>query len=136
MTTSTAIPTTIQIRRSRLLGLLAAVAILTAAITWALSAFALDDGSSSTRRTSVLTGTPISTTSAAQDAARVPSIMALTPARLAAGALGTGYALPTAHLGPTLASVLASMGPETRRYTKAVTSLTFTQLAAGAAGHP
>jgi hypothetical protein len=54
MTTSTAIPVTIQIRRSRLLGLLAGVAILTAAITWALSAFALDDSSSSTRRTSVL----------------------------------------------------------------------------------
>jgi hypothetical protein len=33
MTTSTAIPVTIQIRRSRLLGLLAGVAILTAAIT-------------------------------------------------------------------------------------------------------
>jgi hypothetical protein len=136
MTTSTAIPATIQIRRSRLLGLLAAVAILTAAITWALFAFALDDSSSSTRRTPVLTGTPISTTSAAQDAARVLSIMALTPARLAARALGTGYALPTAHHGPTLASVLASMRPETSRYTKAVMSLTFTQLAVGAAGHP
>jgi hypothetical protein len=136
MTTSTAIPAAIQIRRSRLLGLLAAVAILTAAITWALSAFALADSSSSTGQTSVLTGTLISTTSAAQDAARAPSIMALTPSGLAARALGTGYALPTAHHGPTLASVLTSMRPETRRYTRAVMSLTFAQLAAGAASHP
>jgi hypothetical protein len=67
---------------------------------------------------------------------RVPSIMALTPAGLAAGALGTGYALPSAHRLPTVASVLASMSPQTRRYTKAVMALTFAQLGAGAAGHP
>jgi hypothetical protein len=63
-------------------------------------------------------------------------IMALTPARLAAGALGTGYQLPRAQHGPTIASVLASMDPKTRRYTEKIMALTFTQLAAGAAGHP
>ena len=41
----------------------------------------------------------------------VPSIMSLTPARLAAGALGTGYALPSTSSGPTMESVLASMSP-------------------------
>jgi hypothetical protein len=63
-------------------------------------------------------------------------IMALTPARLAAGALGTGYQLPKAQHGPTIASVLASMDPKTRQYTEKIMALTFTQLAAGAAGHP
>ena len=68
--------------------------------------------------------------------AAMATIMALTPARFAAGALGTGYALPSRQSGPTVASVVASMSPQTRRYTKAVMSLTFAQLAAGAAGSP
>ena len=63
-------------------------------------------------------------------------IMALTPARLAAGALSTGYQLARAQHGPTIASVLASMDPKTRLYTEKIMALTFTQLAAGAAGHP
>ena len=62
--------------------------------------------------------------------------MSLTPARLAAGALGLGYALPHVQRGPTMESILASMSPETRRYTRAVMALTFRQLAAGAAGSP
>ena len=52
------------------------------------------------------------------------------------GALGTGYQLPRAQHGPTIGSVLASMDPKTRRYTEKIMALTFTQLAAGAAGHP
>jgi len=74
--------------------------------------------------------------SASQGAQSAPSIMSLTPAELAAGALGLGYALPQAQHGPTTASVLASMSPSTRRYTKAITALTFAQLKAGAAGAP
>ena len=79
---------------------------------------------------------PVVTASAAQDALRVPSIMSLTPKELATGALGTSYALSSAPTGPTLTAVLGSMSPETRRYTKAIMSLTFAQLAAGAAGSP
>ena len=78
----------------------------------------------------------VSGPSAAQDASRVPSIMSLTPARLAAHALGIGYALPEPETGPTVESVLASMSPATRRYTRAIMNLTFAQLAAGAAGQP
>jgi hypothetical protein len=74
--------------------------------------------------------------SAAQDATRVRSILSMTPAELAGGALGTGYALPATQQGPSVASVLASMDPQTRRYTQAITALTFNQLAAGAAGQP
>ena len=74
--------------------------------------------------------------SAVLDAGKVPSIFSLTPMGLASGVLGLGYALPTAEHGPSVASVLASMDPQTRRYTKAIMALTFKQLAAGAAGHP
>ncbi len=42
------------------------------------------------------------------NSAAMASIMALTPARFAAGALGAGYALPTRQSGPTMAAVLAS----------------------------
>ena len=62
--------------------------------------------------------------------------MSLTPAGLAADALGTGYALPSAQKGPTMESVLASMSPQTREYTQRIMNLTFAQLAAGAAGQP
>ena len=73
----------------------------------------------------------------AAPAATAPAwLMSLTPAQLASGALGLGYALPSTTNGPTTASVLASMSPQTRRYTRAVTSLTFGELAAGAAGSP
>jgi len=71
-----------------------------------------------------------------QDAGRTPWIMSLTPAGLAANAFGTGYALPSAHKGPSVESVLASMSPQTREYTERIMNLTFAQLAAGAAGQP
>ena len=53
--------------------------------------------------------------------------MSMTPAQLAGVRIGTGYQLP---------AVLASMSPETRRYTESIMNLTFEQLAAGAAGQP
>jgi hypothetical protein len=65
--------------------------------------------------------------------------MALTPARLAAAANKTAARVPKrnrADKAPTLAAVLASMTPETRRYMQKVISLTFAQLAAGATGSP
>jgi len=45
MTISTPVPTTIQLRRSRLVGLMAAVAAWVAAITCALLVFAVDSRS-------------------------------------------------------------------------------------------
>ena len=65
----------------------------------------------------------------------VRSVMDLTPGDLAGGGLG-GYALPRRQGGPTLAEVLASMSPESRRYVTTLMRLTFRQLAGGAAGHP
>ena len=179
MTVSSSIPSTIEIRRSRLFGGALVVAAAAAGLTWALLAFAVD--TSSSPNVSKAAGTPAgvvqqaqqygrglsqigkwgtpagavrqagqygrglsnvaalgtpASSSAAQDAKLVTSILALTPLQIASGGLGTGYALPTVGRGPTIESVLASMSPETRRYTKAVMALTFGQLAAGAAGHP
>ena len=155
MTVSPSIPATIEIRRSRLFGGALAVAAAAAAVTWGLLAFATSPATSPdaqleqavTRQIQLeqaqsygrgLTeiGTIATHGSAAQDARKVPSLMTLTPARLAAGALGTGYQLPEVHHGPTVESVLASMSPSTRRWTRAVMALTFRQLAAGAAGSP
>jgi hypothetical protein len=106
MSVSASIPATVHIRRSRLAGLIAAVAALTAAVTWSVLALAFDGESGGS--TSAAPTSEVTVSSAAADARRIPSIMALTPARLAAGALGTGYALPGTQHGPTTASVLAA----------------------------
>jgi len=151
MSTSITAPATVQIGRSRLVALVVAVAALAAVVTWAVTAFAFDSNTTSAAPSSraavvynplppaSLHGTVAagpSSASAASAAQKVTSIMSLTPAGLADGVLGTGYALPTAQNGPTTASILASMSPKTRQYTKAIMNLTFGQLAAGAAGQP
>ncbi len=79
------------------------------------------------------TSTPASAQTAQATSHKV-TLMQLTPGQIAGGALG-GYALPSVK-GPSLQQVLASMSPQTRRYTERIMSLTFQQLAAGAAGHP
>jgi len=102
-------------------------------------AFAFDGGSSSTTATAapaVQGNRSYLGRHTGVDSTRTPSVMSVTPAGLAANALGTGYALPSAQEGPSVESVLASMTPQTREYTKRIMNLTFTQLAAGAAGQP
>jgi Nickel responsive protein SCO4226-like len=140
MSASATIPATVQIRRSRLLGLIGLVAALAAVVTWIVLAFAFDNGSSgaaSSGKANVSHAAPAYPGSPLQDAKRDPSFMSLTPMRIATGALGGGYQqVPVHQTGPTVASVLASMSPETRRYTKAIMNLSYAQLAAGAAGHP
>lgn len=155
----------VEIRRSRLFGLVAAVAVLAAAATWALSSYAFDTSSRHTQVSRHTQAGASATTAAvssltAQERAAIQSIsslsglagaqqspvstgagkqespiMSMTPAELQAGALG-GYALPTVHGGPTLEEVLASMSPATRRYTEKIMALTIAQLQAGAAGSP
>jgi hypothetical protein len=156
MNVSTAIPQTVQIRRGRLLGLIAGVAALTAAITWAVLALAGETGgvarTSAAAQPLALPIPPMAVTapaqsvnlpippmavtraSAAPDTRVVRSIMDLTPGDLAGGGLW-GYDLGNEQSGPT-ADAFASMSPRTQRYTEAVMGLTFEQLAAGAAGHP
>lgn len=117
-------------RRWFLIGAAALAAVVVGAV------LALTVGSGSTTSGSAATGGSGSVSTASQGGSTMAAIMALTPARFAAGALGLGYALPQAQHGPTTASVLASLSPATRRYTKAVMALTFAQLKAGAAGSP
>jgi hypothetical protein len=188
MSVSHSIPATVEIRRGRLFGLVAAVAVLAAAVTWILVARAFDSGSSTPTAvtapavqgymsyfgphpaTATDTPAPFSLGTAIADYQAAnsqpfslgtaiadyqrnsqafslstaiapyqrenPSIMSLTPAGLAANALGTGYALPSAQKGPSVESVLESMSPQTREYTKRIMNLTFARLAAGAAGQP
>ena len=113
-----------------------AVAVVPAvAITGVLLAFTVGTGSEKALP-SASTRALAPASPATQDLRSVPSIMSMTPAQLAGDDLGTGYALPSASSGPTMDQVLASMAPATRRYTEAITALTFAQLAAGAAGSP
>jgi hypothetical protein len=142
MNVSTTIPQTVRIPRGRLLGILVAVAALAVAITWAVLTLVGDTGSDQARSSATasapslpIPSVAVTRASAGQQARPVRSIMDLTPGDLAGGGLG-GYALPSRQSAQTLSEVLASMSPQTRRYTEEVMSLTFEQLAAGAAGHP
>ena len=114
MSTYPSIPATVEIKRGRLFGLVVGSAALAAAVTWVLSAYAFDSGGS----TATAGSAPVVQgymsylgphPAVATDSTRTSSIMSLTPADLAANALGIGYALPTAHKGPNMESVLASM---------------------------
>ena len=109
--------------------------MLSAGLTAAVFVFAVGTGSEQSAP-SISAKPSTAAAPVAQGRHAVDPVMSLTPARLAAGALGTGYALPTVPRGPTVEQVLASMSPQTRAYTKAIMSLTFAQLAAGAGGHP
>jgi hypothetical protein len=154
MSVSGSIPATVQIRRGHLLGLIGVVAALAACVTWVVTAFAFDTGTSGAVSSSQATATSAAaqrapatftmtrkqieglSTMAQQTGRRADPLMSVTPAQLAGVGLGTGYQLPNAQSSPSAAAILASMSPETRRYTESVMNLTFEQLAAGAAGQP
>ena len=155
MSVSASIPATVQIRRGHLLGLMGGVAALAVCVTWVVTAVAFDTGTSGAVSSSQAASARVAATqqapatftmtrkqiealsTMAQQSGRVADpIMSMTPAQLAGVGLGTGYQLPNPQRSPTAAAVLASMSPETRRYTEAVMNLTFEQLAAGAAGQP
>jgi hypothetical protein len=163
MNLSTTIPTTVQIGRGRLLGLVAGVAAAAAGISWAVSTYAVDTGTkpaavaSSSVRASRASAEAIPTLT--PDERRwVESVTGLTPEQLAAGAASAGFgtgnvssapagvnalSLPIPVTGyldaikaprvPTRAEVLASLTPAERRHVTAVMALTPEQLAAGAA---
>jgi hypothetical protein len=145
---------TVEIRRNRLLALVAGVAALAAVVTWALSTYAVSTSNPHTQSGSLsrLAGGPQNTftvpasavhsysglasgRAAVNSGDREAVIMSITPAALQAGALG-GYALPSVQRGPTTEQILASMSPATRHWTQMVMSRTFAQLKGGAAGWP
>ena len=117
-------------RRWFVIGTAALVAVVIGAV------LALTVGSRSATSGSTASADSRSVSSASQGGSTMATVMALTPARFAAGALDYGYALPQVQHSATVAQVLASLSPSTRRYTKAVMSLSFAQLKAGAAGSP
>ena len=151
MSVSASIPATVQIRRGHLLGLIGVAAALAACVTAVVTAVAFDSGTSGavSKSTSVSASQRVPatftmtrkqivglSTMAQQTAGHADPLLSMTPAQLAGVGLGTGYQLPSAQSSPTSATVLASMSPETRRYTESVMNLTFAQLDAGGAGHP
>jgi hypothetical protein len=123
--TKIAVETRNRHRRLAVAAVVAVFAAILASTAVAVTAGARGSAASTRPRSIVLANSPAMTT-----------IMALTPERLAAGAFDSRYALPAKQARPTMAAVLASMSPATRRYTKQIMSLTFAQLAAGAAGSP
>jgi hypothetical protein len=133
-----AVSTTVEIRRDRLIALIAAVAVLATGITWAFSTYAVNvrDATAQNGSSGRASMSPAVGTHTALDAGSPRSLIAsMTPAGIQAGALG-GYALPTNTSNLTLYEVLASLDPATRRYTKMIMGLTVDQLRAGAAGSP
>jgi hypothetical protein len=145
MSVSVSIPQTVQIRRNRFVGVIAGVAALAAAATWAVLALGLDTGGQAQRAASAqptvislpIPSVPIdlSKVPTAEHGRRIHSVMDLTPGDVAGGGVW-GYGLPTVDSGPTTAEVLAAMSPQTRRYTERLMGLTFSELAAGAGGTP
>ena len=111
MSTSPSIPATVEIKRGRFISLVGAVAALAAAVTWIAGRVrvrqrqldgdveqrsGIRDLQSASARVPARDGRgrPRFDAGRGGDARKVPSIMSLTPAGLAEGALGTGYALP------------------------------------------
>src|SRR5215471_12258290 len=100
--------------RGRLIALVAGVAVLAAVIGWALSTYAVGAGARADRPSSrSATAAVHQSTLRVSSGDRAAVIMSITPAALAAGALG-GYALPSTRSRPTTKQILASMDPATR----------------------
>ena len=75
-------------------------AVLSAGLTAAVFVFAVGTGSEQSAPSIAGKARPPRRRPSAQGRHAVDPVMSLTPARLAAGALGTGYALPTVPRGP------------------------------------
>jgi hypothetical protein len=102
---STTVPTTVQIRRSRLLGFVAGVAAAAAGITWALTTYAVDTGT----ETASVASSPVSASKRSQEVIAgftlrekqwVKAVTELTPEQLAAGAASAGFG--TGNVGAVL----------------------------------
>jgi hypothetical protein len=115
MSLTTTVPTTIEITRRRLWGLIVAIAAAAAVVTWALIA-ALDPRSDTSSPTARTRDEVLASLSPAARA-YVEGIEALSPLQLAAG-FGTD---PVAALGLT---------PETRQRVEAIAALSPEELAA------
>jgi len=121
MNITTTIPGQIEIRRSRLAALVVAVATLVAVVTWALTAYAFDNGSAQAEP-QTLTRTSVLTSLTPSERRYVNAITSMSPAALRA-AFGTDAT-------SARAAVLATLTPTERRHVLQVLALTPRQLAA------
>ena len=143
MTVSTHIPATIQMRRSRLFGLVAAVALVAAGITSALLIFAVDPDNGATRSSQPAVSSP-----SLSDQSYVKGITSLTPAQQAAAFGGqravqeaAGFKQFAKGISSTaraqqVGAVLGALGldAQDRQYVQGITSLTPAQQAVAFGG--
>jgi hypothetical protein len=117
MSVSTPIPRTVELRRSRLIGLVAVVAVLAAGITWALLTFVVDSGSGSAQESA--TPAAVRSQLSPSEQRYVKGISALTRVQQAAAFGGPGGVLDALGLDP-----------QDKRYVKGIASLTPAEQAA------
>ncbi len=130
MTVSPSIPTTIEMRRSRLVGVVTAAALAAALITWALLTFAVDTGTDAAHVSVRPTSAPASPGFDAlglspQERQYVQGITSLTPAQQAA-AFGSPRTLEDQELG----AALDALSARDKQYVKGITALTKKEQAA------
>jgi len=116
MTVSPSIPTTIEMRRSRLVGVVTAAALVAALTTWALLTFAFDTGTNEGQVSALPTTAPVSSSS-------------LSMQRFANGISSMAQAQESAAVLFAL-----GLGPQDRQYVQGITSMTPAQLAAAFGG--
>jgi hypothetical protein len=116
MSATTTVPTTIQLSRGRLTGLMLTAAALAALITWALLVFAVGSESAAPSRAA---SADVLASLGPQERQFVEGIMALTPAQLAA-AYGAGRG-----------DVLSTLSPQERSFVEGISSMSPEQIAAG-----
>jgi hypothetical protein len=118
MNASTSVPTTIQLRPTRLAGLLVAAAAVAAVVTWALLVFAVNQGTENAQR-DISSSDAVLSSLTTQQRQYVEGVMALSPAELAA-TYGTGRG-----------DVVSTLDPEIRRFVEGIASMSPEQIAAG-----
>ena len=103
MNATTSVPTTIQLRPTRLAGLMVAAAAVAAVVTWALLVFAVNQGTENAQR-DIASNDAVLSSLTTQQRQYVEGVMALSPAELAA-AYGTGRGDVVSTLEPAGAPV-------------------------------
>ena len=118
MNATTSVPTTIQLRPTRLAGLMVAAAAVAAVVTWALLVFAVNQGTENAQR-DISSSDAVLSSLTTQQRQYVEGVMALSPAELAA-TYGTGRG-----------DVVSTLSPEVRRFVEGISSMSPEQIAAG-----
>ena len=138
MTMSTPVPVTIEVRRSRLLGLIALVAVVAAVITWALLTYAVDTGVGATQRSVKPTASAASLDqSFPQFAKSISTMAAAQQAAAVANAAEPGFrqfvkGISTMAAAQQAAAMANAADPEFKQFIKGITAMAAAQQAAAA----